>query len=59
MSSDAQGRSATQQSDVGAVDVAEALGYAGDDKSKAASLAFLGDDCDPAEVDAAREALGY
>lgn len=39
--------------------LAEALGYAGDDKSKAASLAFLGDDCDPAEVDAAREALGY
>ena|GEM_PF-6854152 len=38
--------------------LAESLGYAGEDKGKAASLAFLGD-CEPAEVDAAREALGY
>lgn len=37
--------------------LAEALGHTGDG-SKADSLAFL-DGCEPAEVDAAREGLGY
>ena len=39
--------------------LAKALGYTGDDVGKDASLAFLNEKCEPAEVAATREGLGY